>query len=77
MIAKTSKLLLMLYVVSSFSGCCEKKIVVKKVPVEVKVPVKCKVPQVACDFNKSTYTGVIKALVDCTQRLRAAAKVCQ
>ena len=77
MIAKLSKLSLIGFVLYGFNGCCEKQIIYRDHNVTVKVPVKCKVPKVKCDFNRSTYTEVIGALVECVKKQRAAAEVCR
>ena len=43
----------------------------------VKVPVKCKTPDVECDFNRTTYTEVIGAMLECIVDLRRANEVCK
>ena len=43
----------------------------------VKVPVKCKTPDVECDFNRTTYTEVIGAMLECIVDLRRANDVCR
>ena len=62
-----------------FTGCpkepCEPVYIEK--PVIVKVPQKCIVPEVQCDFNQSTYTEVIGAMLKCIVDYKESIKVCQ
>jgi hypothetical protein len=74
---KILKLLLIVFVVLLFSGCAEKEIIYRDVPVEVKVPTKCIIPDTHCDFNKSTDTEVITSLRTCIEDFRKNSKVCQ
>lgn len=77
MSVKTLKLLLIVFVVLLFSGCAEKEIIYKDVPIEVKVPTKCIVPEVHCDFNKQTDTEVITSLRMCIKELQQAINTCK
>ena len=78
--AKTLKFYLTLFAVAVFSGCgCKPVETVRYVdrPYEVKVPVVCVVPDVSCDANQSTYTGVIKEMRLCIERYKEASEVCR
>ena len=78
--AKILKTCLILFALMVFSGCaCSPVEVVKYVdrPYEVKVPVACVVPDVACDANQSTYTGIVKEMRLCIERYKEAVGVCR
>lgn len=74
---KILKWLLTIFVVLLFSGCAEKEIIYRDVPIEVKVPTKCIVPEVHCDFNKQTDTEVITSLRMCIKDLQQAINICK
>ena len=77
MSVKISKICLMILAILLFSGCVSEKLVYVDRPVEVKVPVKCVVPETHCDFNKPTYTEVIKSQRTCIEDLRKNSEVCK
>ena len=62
----------MMFVLLTLTACSNKEIEFKyiDVPYEVKVPIKCVVPDMYCDFNRTTYTEVIDALLECTIDLK-------
>ena len=64
-------------IITTFNGCCKKEVKYVKEPYEVKVPIKCKVPTARCDFNRSTDTEVISALLECVIEMKQNEKVCQ
>lgn len=77
---KILKICLILFVAAVFSGCgCKPVETVRYVdrPYEVKVPVACVVPNVLCDANQTTYTGVIKEMRLCIERYKEAVEVCK
>ncbi len=80
MSAKILKTCLILFALMVFSGCtCSPVEVVKYVdrPYEVKVPVACVVPDVTCDANQTTYTGIVKEMRLCIERYKEATEVCR
>ena len=70
---------LMVCAILSLSGCsgCEPKVEYVQVPYEVKVPVKCVAPQVECDFNRSTDTEVVGAMLECIADMKRSNDVCR
>jgi hypothetical protein len=77
MIAKILKYFLMISALLAFSGCVEKRIEYRDVPLEVLVPVKCVTPATVCDSNQSSYTELVVELRLCIARLRKAEEVCK
>lgn len=78
--ANISKTCLILFAIAGFSGCgCKPVETVRYVdrPYEVKVPVACVVPDVSCDANQTTYTGVIREMRLCIERYKEAVEVCK
>lgn len=76
MIVQILKLLLMSFLLWSFSGCVEKELVYVDRPVRVNVPQKCIVPTVHCEF-KGSYTERVRKAEICIDNFRTAIKVCQ
>lgn len=76
MIVQILKLLLMSFLLWSFSGCVEKELVYVDRPVRVNVPQKCIVPAVHCEF-KGSYTERVRKTEICIDNFRTAIKVCQ
>lgn len=74
---KMLKILLILFAIFLFNGCCKKEIVYIDRPVEVKVPVSCVVPETKCDFKKDTDTEVITSLLMCIEDFRKNSEVCK
>ena len=74
------KVFLIVFALLSLSGCsaeCKPTTEYVRVPYEVKVPVKCEVPHVECDFNRSTDTEVIAAMLECIVDLKRSNEVCR
>lgn len=69
----------MMFVLLTLTACNSKQVEYKyiDVPYEVKVPVKCKVPNTYCDFNRTTDTEVIDALLECIVDLKKNSEVCK
>ena len=41
------------------------------------VPVKCVVPDAECDFNRTTYTGVVSSMMECIVNMKRNEEVCK
>ena len=69
----------MMCVLLTLTACSSKQVEYKyiDVPYEVKVPVKCVVPDTYCDFNRTTDTEVIDALLECIIDLKKNSEVCK
>lgn len=69
----------MIFVLLTLTACSSKQVEYKyiNVPYEVKVPVKCEVPKTYCDFNRTTDTEVIDALLECIVDLKKSIEVCK
>jgi len=64
-------------IMTVFSGCCEPKVEYVDRPVRVNVPISCHTPDVRCDFDSNTYTGVIENMVECIVELKKSNEVCK
>ena len=78
MSAKILKICLIVFAVFLLAACADKQEVVYVDRYKtVKVPVMCKTPDVECDFNRTTYTEVVGAMLECIVDLRRANEVCK
>ena len=73
--AKILKLCLTVFALLTLTACAEKQYVERYHT--VKVPVLCETPDVYCDFNRSTYTETIGAMMECITDLERANEVCK
>ena len=78
MSVKTLKLSLMLLSVVILTACSARPEIryVTKTQ-DVYIPVKCVVPEVECDFNRTTYTGVVSAMMECIIEMKHNEEVCK
>lgn len=72
---KILSVVLMMFLILTFSGCAEKQYITETK--EVYIPTKCIVPKVKCDIQKNTYTERVQDLVQCIDKHREAMKVCE
>ncbi len=72
------KLSLIALSILTFQACSSKQEVryVDR-PVAVNVPVKCVVPDAECDFNRTTYTGVVSSMMECIVNMKRNEEVCK
>ena len=78
MSAKILKAFSIVFAMLTLASCADKQDVVYVDRYKtVKVPVKCKTPEVECDFNKTTYTEIVKSMLECIVDLSRANEVCK
>lgn len=66
----------MLFVITITTSCSKDPIVIDK-PIDIYMPVKCqKAKMPICNFNKSTYTEISAAMVNCIGQLKIELRKC-
>ncbi len=76
---KILKLSLIALSILTLSSCSKPEPEIRYIdkPYEVKVPVRCVISNAECDFNRTTYTGVISSMLECIVDMKHNEGVCK